>query len=278
MFPKAEALLEATARVVEECECEEGCPSCIHSPRCGSGNRPLDKQAVRRTLRLVLSGEALPRASGPRDPAPPTAPRPRPAPAAPPPLFLDVETQRSALEVGGWHNIHLMRIALAVVHDASTGAFETYDEAAAERLIARLFAAPLVVGFNVRRFDYAVLGAYTARRLAELPTFDLLDDVFLRLGRRLSLGHLAEATLGREKSGDGLQSLEWFRAGEIARVEAYCRRDVELLRDLFDFGQREGHVRFRTREGELVRLPVRWDAETLHAHVRPRAEPEVVRS
>ncbi len=276
MFPRAEALLEATARVVEECPCEDGCPSCIHSPRCGAGNRPLDKRAVRRTLRLVLSGEPLPQRSRAPEPPPLGVARERAAPPAPPPLFLDVETQRSAEEVGGWHNIHRMRIALAVVHDAATGSFETYHEAGVERLLARLFAAPLVVGFNVRRFDYAVLGAYTARRLAELPTFDLLDDLFARLGRRISLGHLAEATLGREKSGDGLQSLAWFREGDLARVEAYCRRDVELLRDLFDFGQREGHVRFRTREGELVRLPVQWDAATLRERMRPTADTAVV--
>jgi DEAD/DEAH box helicase domain-containing protein len=219
----------------------------------------------------VLSGEPQPQVARAPEPAPRPAAPARAAPPAPPPLFLDVETQRSAEEVGGWHNTHLMRLALAVVHDAATGRFESYDESGVERLLARLFDAPLVVGFNVRRFDYAVLGAYTARRLGELPTFDLLDDLFERLGRRISLGHLAEATLGREKSGDGLQSLAWFRAGEIARVEAYCRRDVELLRDLFDFGRREGHVRFRTREGELVRLPVRWDAEALRSRARPAA-------
>ncbi|MBW1869709.1 MAG: DEAD/DEAH box helicase, partial [Deltaproteobacteria bacterium] len=39
-------LLEKTWDLVRGCECEIGCPSCIHSPKCGSGNKPLDKGAA----------------------------------------------------------------------------------------------------------------------------------------------------------------------------------------------------------------------------------------
>jgi hypothetical protein len=80
------------------------------------------------------------------------------------------------------------------------------------------------------------------------------------------MGHLAEATLGMAKSGDGLQSLAWWRAGETARVAEYCRRDVEILRALFEHAQMHGHLRFRTRDGHLVRLPARWQiAELIEA-------------
>ena len=33
----------ATAAAIEACECPLGCPSCVQSPKCGSGNDPLDK-------------------------------------------------------------------------------------------------------------------------------------------------------------------------------------------------------------------------------------------
>jgi DEAD/DEAH box helicase domain-containing protein len=44
----------ATAAAIEACECPAGCPSCVQSPKCGSGNDPLDKSGAVRVLRLVL--------------------------------------------------------------------------------------------------------------------------------------------------------------------------------------------------------------------------------
>ena len=42
-FERIEELLAATAENIETCPCAEGCPSCVQSPGCGSGNEPLDK-------------------------------------------------------------------------------------------------------------------------------------------------------------------------------------------------------------------------------------------
>jgi DEAD/DEAH box helicase domain-containing protein len=44
----------ATLRTVEECPCETGCPSCIHSPKCGNNNEPLDKAAASIILKALL--------------------------------------------------------------------------------------------------------------------------------------------------------------------------------------------------------------------------------
>jgi DEAD/DEAH box helicase domain-containing protein len=54
-FEVIEELLEKTRLLVEKCPCEDGCPSCIHSPKCGSGNKPLDKQACVMVLDLLLN-------------------------------------------------------------------------------------------------------------------------------------------------------------------------------------------------------------------------------
>jgi DEAD/DEAH box helicase domain-containing protein len=47
-------LLGKTLDHLRSCQCEEGCPSCIHSPKCGSGNKPLDKQAALLILECLL--------------------------------------------------------------------------------------------------------------------------------------------------------------------------------------------------------------------------------
>ncbi|VBA55972.1 DEAD/DEAH box helicase [Mycobacterium pseudokansasii] len=54
-FRQARTWLGATATAIEACECPNGCPSCVQSPKCGNGNDPLDKAGAVRVLRLVLA-------------------------------------------------------------------------------------------------------------------------------------------------------------------------------------------------------------------------------
>ena len=49
-----EDLWRATLQVISECPCDSGCPSCIHSPKCGNNNQPLDKQVANLILTSIL--------------------------------------------------------------------------------------------------------------------------------------------------------------------------------------------------------------------------------
>ena len=280
-FHSLTELLGRVTSLLEECDCDEGCPSCVQSPKCGNGNRPLDKGGALYLLRWLLGQEEVSGAeTGPPieidlSPEPESAaeasggdeslsPKKERQPAEPKvaksgTVLFDLETQKSAADVGGWQNAHKMLVSVGVACFLEEGRLEVYREEEISSLIEALEAAELVVGFNIERFDYKVLAGYTGVDYRHrLPTLDLLQEIHERLGFRLSLNHVAQETLGVEKSADGLQSLEWVKEGRLDLVEEYCRKDVEILRDLYLFGRRVGHVCYQDRQGRKVKLPVDW--------------------
>ena len=270
-------LLEKTLLHIKECPCEEGCPSCIHSPKCGSGNKPLDKQAAILVLECLLGHIPLSEIVSTGSESSLAAGREKIAPAVgserkalkqngPGIVFFDLETQKAADEVGGWRNSHLMQVSVGVVYDSREDRFFVYEEDQVETLLEHLEQAELVVGFNVKQFDYRVLSAYTRKELKSLKTFDILEDIHGRLGFRLSLDHLAHETLNHRKTAQGLQAVEWFKCGEMEKLTDYCRNDVAITKGLFYYGLEKNHLIYREkRENRRVRLLVDWILEDMIA-------------
>jgi DEAD/DEAH box helicase domain-containing protein len=173
-------------------------------------------------------------------------------------LVFDLETQYLAAEVGGWGRIRDMRLAIGVTYHAASDTYRTYTEDQAEDLVCALREADLVVGYNLIRFDYEVLRAYTHDPLHDLPTVDMLRDLHRVLGWRPRLDSVARATLGETKSADGLQAVYWFRDGDVARVIDYCKRDVQVTWRVYEFGRRNAHVLCYDRNWRTLTIPVAW--------------------
>jgi DEAD/DEAH box helicase domain-containing protein len=279
-FEIVEELLTKTLELIEGCECEDGCPSCIHSPKCGNGHKPLDKQASIVVIRGLLGKIPLSEMAQVTDKNDEIEPEATFEPIEPDEekspriLYFDLETRNLAAEVGGWKNCHLMRVSVASVYDTRYEEFLTFTEERLEEFFGLLTEADLVVGFNIKRFDFLVLRPYTTMALERLPAFDILEDINRRLGFRLGLDHLAQQTLGRGKSADGLQAVSWFRSGEMEKLAEYCRRDVEVTRDLFLYGIEHGHLIYRRKGVDVpVRLPVDWDIEKIIMNTVPEKVP-----
>tara|TARA_Y100001960_G_scaffold319372_1_gene390602 strand:- start:698 stop:1336 length:639 start_codon:yes stop_codon:yes gene_type:complete len=180
-------------------------------------------------------------------------------------LYFDLETQKSADDVGGWSDEAKAKMGLAVgvVWDSLDQDYFVYEEKDAKKLVEKLRTADLVIGFNVISFDYRVLQPYSDFDLEEIKTFDMLDDVKKLLNFRLSLNHLAEHTLNAKKSADGLISLQWYKEGKIDKIIHYCKQDVQITRDLYLFGAAHGYINYQSRSGNPLQLKVNWKTENV---------------
>ncbi len=309
-FDKIRELLEQTLSLIKSCKCDDGCPSCIHSPKCGSGNKPLDKLACEKILMglMDLTTIKLPQKRKPqkRHPIFPdlalsceskpgkknlnadkrstmalrkTSPKPNARFEQPGGrisekedreirirdidhyVVFDLETKRLAQDVGGWKNISRMGLSVAVTYSNRLG-YMTFFEDNVKDLVEFLDASDLVIGFNHIGFDYKVLSAYTDFDFHHLNNLDMLIEIKGVIGHRVKLQNLAEITLGEGKSGDGLDAVKWFREGKMDLVEAYCRDDVRITRDLYLFALKNDFLLYTNQEGTVVRIPLNWPGPT----------------
>jgi DEAD/DEAH box helicase domain-containing protein len=176
-------------------------------------------------------------------------------------VFFDLETQNLFEDVGG-RDPGRLRVACAVTWSTARNDFVVYWERNALALIAELKSADRVIGFNVKGFDYEVLKPYAPNeRLAYLPTLDLMDSLYRILGFRVGLDAVAKVTLGAMKTADGVQSVAWFRAGELDKVAEYCKADVDITRRVFEFGRDNGFVYYLTRLGSKQKVQVNWKVQ-----------------
>ncbi|MBI1840682.1 MAG: ribonuclease H-like domain-containing protein [Verrucomicrobia bacterium] len=173
-------------------------------------------------------------------------------------VYFDLETQKSADEVGGWDKIRDMRMSIGVTYSTGRGDYRIYGEPDVDELIRELQRADLVVGYNHIRFDYEVLHGYTVLDLTQVPSLDMLVELQKTLQHRLSLDAIAQATLGVEKTSEGLQALKWFKEGKLMEIAEYCCFDVKITRLVHEYGAAHRQLHYVNRFGKALSVPVAW--------------------
>jgi DEAD/DEAH box helicase domain-containing protein len=174
-------------------------------------------------------------------------------------VFFDLESQNLIDDVGGRENISQLKLSCGVTWSTARNDFAVYWEKDAPALVQELKSATKVIGFNLKGFDYTVLQPYAPDvRLASIPTLDMLLDIQQILGFRISLDNIASASLGATKSADGIQAVEWFRAGEMEKIAEYCKMDVDITRRVFEFGRDNGFVYYKSKLGSKLKVNVKW--------------------
>lgn len=265
-FTKLEILLKAVLSRLESCPCEIGCPSCVISPKCGSGNRPIDKDGAKLLLQTLINNTSINTPLSAKQIQTPAKIQSSEQNISVPAkinseefqtiMVLDMETRYSADEVGGWHNAHLMGVSIAVLFDGKE--YQNFTQDRLDEMFALMKQADLVVGFNTLNFDYKVLQPFCAYNLWDLPSLDMLHEIKNRLNYRVSLDNLASSTFNMQKSADGLKALEWWKQGKLDKITEYCTQDVRLTKELFEFARENSYLLFTNKAGQKVRIPTVW--------------------
>jgi DEAD/DEAH box helicase domain-containing protein len=173
-------------------------------------------------------------------------------------IVLDLETKK-AFDGSDRSRLEGLGVSVVGIYRYDADRWETYDESQFALLSALLAQTELIVGFNVNRFDLPVLQPHVRVPLRKLRSLDLLEEMRRVLGHRVSLNAVARATLGRTKSGDGLQAVKLYQRGELDRLKRYCLDDVRLTREVYEHGCRHRQVVIPSRFGnEMLPVSVTW--------------------
>ncbi len=159
-------------------------------------------------------------------------------------ITLDLETKNFFQDVES-NDPAALDISVVCIHDSETDEFRSFQEHQFKDLWPILEQADVLVTWNGDHFDIPLLNKYYPGDLTKLKSVDLMKEMAKVLGRRLKLDTVAGATLGANKSGGGSDAVEWWRAGEVDKVIAYCIDDVRLTKDLYEYAVKNGFLKYR---------------------------------
>ena len=176
------------------------------------------------------------------------------------PVVLDLETQYSFREKD--NETKKLKVSVVGIYDYSDNQFKAFFEDELSQLWPILENASLIIGFNIKKFDFQVLAPYYLGDINKFPVLDLLNEVKESLGKRISLGELAKATLGEGKSGHGLLAIDFYRKGELEKLKKYCLDDIRITRDLYEFGKKESRVFYFSSRGK-EEIKIDWKEKNI---------------
>jgi len=174
-------------------------------------------------------------------------------------VVFDVETKKSFDEVGGFHPEKLgVSISGVYYRDSESGEefLRGYREEEFPEMFKLFEQADRIVGFNSINFDMPALSPYYVGDLLSLPNFDIMVELERELGHRIGLDAVAKETLGKQKIGHGLDAIRYYHDGDWDKLEKYCLVDVEVTRDLYDYGVKNSELSFKNKWNELVKVKV----------------------
>lgn len=169
-------------------------------------------------------------------------------------VFFDVETKKLFDEISttdpgdlGVSIVSVYRRELSNSGQELHGEMKSFWEKDFEQMWKIFSDADRIIGFNTLKFDIPALRPYSPPNFGRLNHFDIMDQVYRKLGRRIKLSALAQDSLGSDKTAAGTDAVIYWNKGDresLEKLKLYCEMDVKLTRDLYDFGMKNKYLKF----------------------------------
>ena len=176
-------------------------------------------------------------------------------------LVFDIETQNFFTDPDvGWDNYAALKISVVGVYSYIEDRYYCYEEHEMDKLAELFSDARRIVGFSMNRYDVPVLNNYFQRiknapRLWEMERVDLLEEIEMATGSRISLDRLAGANLGASKTHHSSEAGTLYREGKIDELKEYCMNDVKLTKDLYDLYRKQNFLLVPSKKtGETLKV------------------------
>lgn len=177
-------------------------------------------------------------------------------------VVFDIETQNTFEEVGQG-NHRALKVSVVGVYTYEDDQYRTFREEQLKEMWPIFERAERLIGYNSKFFDVPVLQKYYAGDLMKIPHLDLLEEIRRSAGFRPKLDDVARATLNTQKSGHGLEAVEWFKQGEWEKIEKYCLDDVRITRDVYEYGRTNKQIFIPDLQNKLKPIPVKFTLEKI---------------
>jgi len=175
---------------------------------------------------------------------------------------LDIETKNFFDDVGGRDNVGKIDVSVVGIYSFNQDKYIAFDEHEMDKLGELLKHTRIIVTFAGTRFDLPVLEKYFNFNINSIEHFDILEVIEKNLGRRISLGILAEANVGAGKSGYGGEAIEMYKRGEIQKLKDYCLQDVKITKDIFELIKKQGYLWIPERySSRMTKLAIEYKEE-----------------
>ncbi len=171
--------------------------------------------------------------------------------------MFDIETKNFFTDPGvGWNNFDALEISMVCVYSYAKNKYFSFNENELEEAAKLFDSGSVLVGFSSNRYDIPVLEAHFGRlpgvnvNLWGKERFDLLEEIEMALGQRISLDKLSRANLGVGKERKGHEAITMYKNGEMEELEKYCLQDVRLTKELYDLYSRQGFLLVPDRQSD----------------------------